>query len=84
MKDDNEAIEYANNSDYGLGATIFTKDLERAERVANQLDAGMIYINDFVQSQHDVPSGGCKESGYGRECFIDGLIDLSNSKSVVY
>lgn len=48
MKDEKEAIEYANNSDFGLGAAIFTRDLERAERVANQLDAGMIYINDFV------------------------------------
>ena len=48
MKNEKEAIEYANNSDFGLGAAIFTKDLERAETVAKELDAGMIYVNDFV------------------------------------
>jgi len=45
-----EAIDLANITDYGLGAAVFSKDIERAERVARQLDAGMLYINDFVQS----------------------------------
>lgn len=78
-----DAIALANGSEYGLGAAVFSKDIERAEQVARQLDAGMLYINDFVQSQHDVPSGGCKNSGYGRECFKDGFHDLSNRKSIV-
>ena len=77
------AIELANDSDFGLGAAVFSADIERAERVARQIDAGMLYVNDFVQSQHDVPSGGCKESGYGRECYHDGLLDLSNRKAIV-
>jgi len=78
-----DAVALANGSEYGLGAAIFSKDIERAEHVARQLDAGMLYVNDFVQSQHDVPSGGCKSSGYGRECFKDGFHDLSNRKSIV-
>lgn len=83
MKSEEEAIELANITDYGLGAAVFSKDIERAERVMRQLDAGMCYINDFVQSQSDVPSGGTKDSGYGRECWTDGLHDLSNKKSIV-
>jgi len=78
-----QAIDLANNSDYGLGAAVFSGDVARAERVARKLDAGMIYINDFVQSQSNVPSGGTKDSGYGRECHFEGLVDLSNSKSIV-
>ena len=80
---DQEAIDLANSSVYGLGAAVFTKDLDRAEKMARLIDSGMVYINDFVQSQSDVPSGGCKDSGYGRECFTDCLFDLSNKKSIV-
>jgi len=83
VKSDKEAIELANNTDYGLGAAVFSQDLKRAEDMARKLDAGMLYINDFVQSQSDVPSGGTKDSGYGRECFSDGLVDLSNRKSII-
>lgn len=50
VKSDEEAIELANVTDYGLGAAVFGKDLERAERVIRQMDAGMLYVNDFVQS----------------------------------
>ena len=83
VKSEQEAIELANTSDYGLGAAVFSKDIERAEKVVRQLDAGMLYINDFVQSQYDVPSGGTKDSGYGRESHYDGFVDLSNAKSIV-
>lgn len=83
VKSDDEAIQLANCTDYGLGAAVFSQDLERAEAMARKLDAGMLYVNDFVQSQSDVPSGGTKDSGYGRECFSDGLVDLSNRKSII-
>ena len=50
VKTEQEAIDLANATEYGLGAALFTKDLEKAERLARQLDAGMLYVNDFVQS----------------------------------
>ena len=83
VKSDEEAIELANATDFGLGAAVFCRDLERAERVIRQIDAGMLYVNDFVQSQVNVPSGGTKDSGYGRECFKEGLHDLCNIKGIV-
>lgn len=83
VKTEQEAIDLANATDYGLGAALFTKDLEKAERLARQLDAGMLYVNDFVQSQSDVPGGGVKYSGYGKECHREGLLDLSMAKSIV-
>ena len=51
--------------------------------MARQLEVGMVWINDLVQSQHDVPWGGYKDSGYGRECFSDGTIGMANRKSIV-
>lgn len=63
VKNEQEAIQLANVTEYGLGAALFTKDVAEAERMARQLDAGMIYVNDFVQSQSDVPGGGVKNSG---------------------
>ena len=83
VKSDQEAIDLANDSDYGLGAALFSQDIEKAERLGSQLDAGMLYVNDFVQSQSDVPGGGVKYSGYGRECHREGVLDLSMSKSIV-
>ena len=50
VNSDSEAITLANSSSYGLGAAVFTKDLDRAEKVARQIESGMLYINDFVQS----------------------------------
>ena len=83
VKSEEEARELANATDFGLGAAVFCRDIERAEKFARGFDAGMIYVNDFVQSQSDVPSGGTKDSGHGRECYKDGLHDLSNRKCVV-
>jgi succinate-semialdehyde dehydrogenase/glutarate-semialdehyde dehydrogenase len=83
FRTDQEAIDLANATDYGLGAAVFGKDLERAERVIRNIDAGMLYVNDFVQSQVDVPSGGTKDSGYGRECHLEGFRDISNLKGIV-
>ena len=76
-----EAIRIANDSPFGLGAAVFTKDPERGRRVANQLDAGNIAINTVVHSDARVPFGGVKRSGYGRELGGPGIRALCVTKS---
>eukprot|EP01064_Diplonema_japonicum_P010825 TRINITY_DN1805_c0_g1_i1.p1 TRINITY_DN1805_c0_g1~~TRINITY_DN1805_c0_g1_i1.p1 ORF type:complete len:495 (+),score=138.18 TRINITY_DN1805_c0_g1_i1:60-1487(+) len=84
VKDVDEAVEVANSSKYGLGASIYTQDIERANRIArDDIDAGMCYVNDFVKSHPRLPFGGVKESGYGRECASYGINTFCNIKSVV-
>ena len=83
VNSDEEAAELANATVYGLGAAVFSKDTDRAERLMSHIDAGMLYINDFVQSSPEVPSGGTKDSGYGRECYKHGFHDISNLKGVI-
>ena len=74
----------ANDSDYGLCAALFTGDLEKGERLARQIDSGLVYVNELVQSASDIPGGGVKpSSGYGKECHKEGLLDLSMSKSII-
>lgn len=82
VEDEGEAIALANRSDYGLGATVFSADLERAERIAGQLEAGCVAINDFVRSTPELPFGGIKRSGYGRELSSHGIREFVNTKSV--
>lgn len=84
FSDDVEAVEIANGSKYGLSASIFTKDLDRAKAKAMQLDAGSVFINDTVTTVPGIPGGGTKESGYGRECYKDGLHETTNRKSIVF
>jgi succinate-semialdehyde dehydrogenase/glutarate-semialdehyde dehydrogenase len=79
-----EAVSISNDSVYGLSAAIFTKDRKRAERKAMMLDVGQVFINDSVTSDPGIPSGGIKESGYGRECFKEGLLEVSNRKSIIF
>ena len=73
-----ELLDYANKSNYGLAATIFTEDMERAENFAVRLRTGSVCINDVMASYSEMPSGGIKGSGYGRECYVDGLHEISN------
>jgi succinate-semialdehyde dehydrogenase/glutarate-semialdehyde dehydrogenase len=81
--DADAAIELANRSRYGLGAALFTRDLERAQEiVAGRLDAGNCFINDFVRSDPRLPFGGVKESGYGRELGPFGIKEFVNVKTV--
>lgn len=82
VKTDQEAIDLANDSIYGLGAAVFGKDIERAENVVRHIDSGMLFVNEFVSSYVDVPSGGTKDSGYGRECYAHGFKELGNLRSV--
>jgi succinate-semialdehyde dehydrogenase / glutarate-semialdehyde dehydrogenase len=82
-KDENDAIELANKSIFGLGAAVFTKDLNRGERIAKtKLNAGCCFVNDFVKSDPRLPFGGVKESGYGRELSPFGIKEFVNIKTV--
>jgi len=82
-RDEVEAIQLANQTVYGLGAGVFTSDGVRGYRVAEQLQAGNVAINDFVKSDPRMPFGGIKESGYGRELSDFGMHEFVNIKSVV-
>jgi acyl-CoA reductase-like NAD-dependent aldehyde dehydrogenase len=83
FRTDDEAVSLANATDFGLGATICTGDLERAHRIASALDAGAVFINDFVRSDPRAPFGGVKGSGFGRELGALGAREFTNAKLVV-
>jgi succinate-semialdehyde dehydrogenase/glutarate-semialdehyde dehydrogenase len=81
---ENEAIEIANDSQFGLGAAIFSRDVERAEHLAaTRLEAGATFVNAFVASDPRLPFGGIKTSGYGRELADLGIREFVNQKTVV-
>jgi succinate-semialdehyde dehydrogenase/glutarate-semialdehyde dehydrogenase len=80
--DDHELIQLANLSPYGLGASIWTKDLHRADRLALKLCAGNVFINAAVKSDPRLPFGGIKNSGYGRELSVLGIREFMNAKTV--
>ncbi len=77
---DEEAIELANSSPYGLGSVVMCDDVERAEKIGDQLDVGMVFINASGLEGTDVPFGGVKNSGYGREIGKYGIDEFSNKK----
>ena len=78
-----DAIRIANDTNFGLGAAIFTRNLERAEQLATQIEAGQVFINTLVASDPRLPFGGIKDSGYGRELSSFGIKEFVNIKSVV-
>jgi succinate-semialdehyde dehydrogenase/glutarate-semialdehyde dehydrogenase len=83
VKDENEAIRVANDTVFGLGAAVFTRDIARGERIAaTALDAGNCFVNAFVKSDPRLPFGGIKESGYGRELSHYGIKEFVNIKTV--
>ncbi|MBV6419101.1 MAG: Succinate semialdehyde dehydrogenase [NAD(P)+] Sad [Ignavibacteriaceae bacterium] len=83
VKDENQAIEFANDSIFGLGAAVFTRDNERGEKIAaEKLQAGCCFVNAFVKSDPRLPFGGIKESGYGRELSSFGIREFVNIKTV--
>jgi succinate-semialdehyde dehydrogenase/glutarate-semialdehyde dehydrogenase len=80
---EHDAIAIANASEFGLGSGVLTRDLARGERIAaEELDAGMSFVNDNVRSDPRMPFGGVKHSGYGRECADFGIREFVNVKSV--
>ena len=83
VANEEEAIHVANDSNYGLGAAIFSKDIDRAEKIAaEKLQAGCCCINTLVKSDPRLPFGGIKDSGYGRELGLDGIREFVNVKTV--
>jgi succinate-semialdehyde dehydrogenase/glutarate-semialdehyde dehydrogenase len=84
VKDEDAAIALANDSDYGLGGSVFTKDVARGKRVASRVDTGMMFINNISWSDADLPFGGIKDTGYGRELGDMGIQEFVNKKLVRY
>jgi len=80
--DEEEAVELANASKFGLGISIFTKDLERAKRLIPLIEDGAVFVNELVKSDPRLPFGGTKESGFGRELSFHGIREFVNIKTV--
>ena len=77
-----EVVERSNNSQYGLAAGVFTKDLDKAVQFSQQIQAGSVWVNCFLALSAQLPFGGFKQSGFGRENGEDGLYEYLEVKSV--
>src|SRR6056297_500168 len=82
VADEDEAIAVANDTRFGLGASLWTEDRERAQRLAREVEAGCVYINQMTKSDPRVPFGGIKDAGYGRELSEAGIKEFVNRKTV--
>ncbi len=82
VANEEEAIKLANDSSFGLGGSVFTSDIERGKRVADQIDTGMVFINHPTWTAPDLPFGGTKRSGYGRELSGLGIEEFVNKKLI--
>ncbi len=82
VKNEEEAIALANDSDFGLGGSVYTKNIERGKRVANRIETGMVFINHPTWTAADLPFGGIKNSGYGRELSALGIQEFMNKKLI--
>jgi succinate-semialdehyde dehydrogenase/glutarate-semialdehyde dehydrogenase len=82
VPDEETAISVANDTKYGLGGSVYTRDIERGRRVAARIEAGMVFINHPAWIYEDMPFGGIKKSGYGRECGPIGIQEFVNPKLV--
>ena len=82
VKDEDAAIALANDSDFGLGGSVFTRDVARGKRVATRVETGMMFINNISWSDAELPFGGIKDSGYGRELGNMGIQEFVNKKLV--
>jgi len=81
-KDEEEAIEVANDSEFGLGSSLWTSSGDKARNLASRIESGIVFINDLVKSDPRMPFGGIKNSGIGRELSKYGLKEFVNVKSV--
>lgn len=81
-RDDDDAVRLANDTSFGLGASVWTRDVARGEAVARRLDAGATFVNAIVRSDVRLPFGGTKASGYGRELAEHGIHEFMNIKTV--
>ena len=82
VKDEDEAVALANDSDFGLGGSVFTQDIEWGKFVASRIDTGMVFINHPTWTACDLPFGGIKDSGYGRELSSLGIQEFVNKKLI--
>ncbi|PZX56508.1 NAD-dependent succinate-semialdehyde dehydrogenase [Algoriphagus chordae] len=82
VKNQEDAIALANDSEFGLGASIWSEDKEKAEHLASQIESGAVFINSMVASNPHLPFGGVKKSGFGRELSRYGILEFVNSKTV--
>jgi succinate-semialdehyde dehydrogenase/glutarate-semialdehyde dehydrogenase len=82
-RDAAHCVELANASSFGLGASIHTADRDRAQAIARDLEAGMVFVNAMVASDPRLPFGGVKHSGYGRELSVFGIHEFTNIQTVL-
>jgi succinate-semialdehyde dehydrogenase/glutarate-semialdehyde dehydrogenase len=82
VKDEEEAVKVANDTQFGLGASVWTNDVKRGENIARAINAGAVFVNGLVKSDPRLPFGGIKKSGYGRELSSHGIKEFMNVKSV--
>jgi acyl-CoA reductase-like NAD-dependent aldehyde dehydrogenase len=80
--DEAEAIQIANDTEYGLAAGVWSEDLERAKRVAGRIDAGTIWVNDYHLLSAAAPRGGFKKSGIGRELGLEGMLEFTQTRHI--
>ncbi|MBD3583081.1 NAD-dependent succinate-semialdehyde dehydrogenase [Flavobacterium selenitireducens] len=82
VRTEKEAVELANDTNFGLGGVVFSQDVDRAVNVASQMETGMVFINENLASRPDLPFGGVKRSGYGRELSPLGIEEFVNKKLI--
>jgi succinate-semialdehyde dehydrogenase/glutarate-semialdehyde dehydrogenase len=82
VKDSEDALRVANDTEYGLGSNIWTSDIDRAKKLAERVEAGLVFINGMVASDARLPFGGVKRSGYGRELSEYGIKEFTNVQTV--
>ncbi|MCD4701020.1 MAG: NAD-dependent succinate-semialdehyde dehydrogenase [Candidatus Aegiribacteria sp.] len=82
VKNEGEAVRLANDTSYGLGASVYTRDTRRGEKIALELNAGVCFVNTFVRSDPRLPFGGIGLSGFGRELYRNGMLEFANCKTV--
>jgi succinate-semialdehyde dehydrogenase/glutarate-semialdehyde dehydrogenase len=82
VSDEEEALRVANDTEFGLGSSVWTSDVERGVRLAERIEAGLVFVNGMVASDARLPFGGVKKSGYGRELSAYGIKEFTNIQTV--